>query len=638
MEQTNGNVHSTLICELKNKLDCEEIKKLNIEDEYEIIALPKENIIKRISEKIPIAPPRPPVLKFLQPLIRLRIRKPKSTIPVPPPRPLMPFEKKNIPIPPPRPLMPFEKRIPIPPPRPLMPFEKKSIPIPPPRPLMPFEKKSIPVPPPRPLMPFEKKSIPIPPPRPLMPFEKKSIPVPPPRPLMPFEKKSIPVPPPRPLMPFEKKSIPVPPPRPLMPFEKKSIPVPPPRPLMPFEKKSIPIPPPRPLMSFEKKNIPVPPPRPLMPFEKKTTKTIKFNKGEAEDDDFTFVPMMVEKTAEYPDEVINAHEKVMNELLNKVKKNDKSKKKTNRMLSAPTKMNNHCLLMYEIKNFKTKLNNVNSTMKNNKMTPSTLKDMLLYEIKNHKISLKKTQEPLVHSNINSRGYMAWELQNSNICKNVKETKKECKKVEKVMPKSLSPMQQIIWEIKNRDITLKKTTANNKKEAPLKLSFPEQLVLEIKNHRPLRKVAKELIPRAIGGTRISNEKDINLELLNKTANNVCNQSREKVYIVQQARQRLNSDDQYAKLLYNIKKFKKCGEENDEEINSSNYTKKYTNPMKNKYYGSANSNKNIWWDEEHKKIMRSIRRRNFSLRSIEDEVWVYVPQKSSETQKKSRFWLW
>jgi len=417
----------------------------------------------------------------------------------------------------------------------------------------------------------------------------------------------------------------------------QKIPVPPPRPLMDFEKKRIPVPPPRPLMDFEKKRIPVPPPRPLMDFEKKTPKEFKF-KVEDDDDDFTFVPMMVEKTNEYPDEVINGHEKVMNELLSKIKNIEKNKK-TNSILSAPTKMNNHCLLMYEIKNFNNKLNKVDSSMKNNKMNQSTLKDMLLYEIKNHKVSLKKAQKTVVHSNLNSRGYMAWELQNSNICKNVKETKKETKKVEKVMPKHLSPMQQIIWEIKNRDITLKKTSAMVKKEAPLKLSFPEQLVLEIKNHRPLRKVAIEEIPKAIGGTRVSNEKDITLELLNKTANNVCNQSREKVYIVQQARERLTSDDQYAKLLCNIKKFKKCGEENDEDINSSIYTKKYSNPMINKYYGSANSNKNIWWDEEHKKIMRSIRRRNFSLRSIEDEVWVYVPPKhTAEKQKKSRFWLW
>jgi hypothetical protein len=549
----------------------------------------------------------------------------KKAIPVPPPRPLMDFEKKG------NSILNFFKRI-------TFRKSKSTIPVPPPRPLMDFEKKStIPVPPPRPLMDFEKKAIPVPPPRPLMDFEKKRIPVPPPRPLMDFEKKRIPVPPPRPLMDFEKKSIPVPPPRPLMDFEKKSIPVPPPRPLMDFEKKSIPVPPPRPLMDFEKKAIPVPPPRPLMDFEKKTTKEIKF-KVEDDDDDFTFVPMMVEKTTEYPDEIINAHEKVMNELLSKAKNVEKNKK-TNSILSAPTKLNNHCLLMYEIKNFKNKLNSVNSSIKENKMTPSTLKDMLLYEIKNHKINLKKTQEPVVRSNLNSRGYMAWELQNSNICKNVKETKKECKKVQKEMPKSLSPMQQIIWEIKNRDITLKKTVAITKKETPLKLSFPEQLVLEIKNHRPLRKVALEDIPKAIGGTRVSNEKDITLELLNKTANDVCNQSREKVYIVQQARQRLTSDDQYAKLLCSIKKFKKCGEENDEEINSSAYTKKCSNPMKNKYYGSANSNKNIWWDEEHKKIMRSIRRRNFSLRSIEDEVWVYVPPNHpAEKQKKSRFWLW
>jgi len=400
----------------------------------------------------------------------------------------------------------------------------------------------------------------------------------------------------------------------------------------------IPVPPPRPLMDFEKKSIPVPPPRPLMDFEKKTKKTVKsFKKAEAEDDDFTFVPMMVEKTNEYPDEIINAHEKVMNELLTKAKKIEKNRK-SNSILSAPTKMNNHCLLMYEIKNFKNKLNNVNSSIKENKMAPSALKDLLLYEIKNHKISLKKTQEPVVRSSLNSRGYMAWELQNSNICKNVKTNTKETKKVEKVMPKSLSPMQQIIWEIKNRDISLKKTAPINKKETSVKLSFPEQLVLEIKNHRPLRKVALENIPKAIGGTRSSNQKDISLEILNKAANSVCTQSREKVYIVQQARARITSDEQYAKLLCNIKKFKKCGEENDEEINSSNFTKKYTNPMKTKYYGSANSNKNIWWDEEHKKIMRSIRRRNFSLRSIEDEVWVYVPPNHTETQKKSRFWLW
>ncbi|ORX47815.1 hypothetical protein BCR36DRAFT_584527 [Piromyces finnis] len=608
MEQYNTeNIHSTLICELRNKYDFEDYKvnTLNVEEEYEIITIPNESIIKKIVKSIPIAPPRPPILKILEPIIRLRIRKPKSTIPIPPPRPLMDFEKKNIPIPPPRPLMDFEK-------------------------------KNIPIPPPRPLMDFEKKNIPIPPPRPLMDFEKKSIPVPPPRPLMDFEKKSIPVPPPRPLMDFEKKSIPVPPPRPLMDFEKKSIPVPPPRPLMDFEKKSIPVPPPRPLMDFEKKSIPVPPPRPLMDFEKKTTKKINFKIED--DDDFTFVPMMVEKTNEYPDEIINAHEKVMNELMSKNKKMEKSKK-TNSMLCAPTKMNNHCLLMYEIKNFNNKLNKVPSSIKDNKKTPSTLKDMLLYEIKNHKIILKKTQEPAVRSNLNSRGYMAWELQNSNILKNIKETKKECKKIEKEMPKSLSPIQQIIWEIKNRDITLRKTVPITKKEAPLKLSFPEQLVLEIKNHRPLRKVALEDIPKAIGGTRVSNEKDISLELLNKTANDVCNQSREKVYIVQQVHQRLTNDDQYAKLLCSIKKFKKCGEENDEEINSSAYSKKYTNPMKNKYYGSANSNKNIWWDEEHKKIMRSIRRRNFSLRSIEDEVWVYVPPNHpAEKQKKSRFWLW
>jgi hypothetical protein len=273
------------------------------------------------------------------------------------------------------------------------------------------------------------------------------------------------------------------------------------------------------------------------------------------------------------------------------------------------------------------------------MTQSSLHDLLLYEIKNHKINLKKSKEPVVHSNLNSRGYMAWELQNSNMCKNVKNGKKEIKKVEKVMPKSLCPMQQVLWEISNGNITLKKTTPIEKKELPLKLSFPEQLVLEIKNHRPLRKVAKEYIPKAIGGTRISNEKNISLEILNKAANSVCTQSREKVYIVQQARQRITSDDQYAKLLCSIKKFKKCGEENDEEINSSAYSKKCSNPMKNKYYGSANSNKNIWWDEEHKKIMRSIRRRNFSLRSIEDEVWVYVPPNHpAEKQKKSRFWLW
>jgi len=494
-------------------------------------------------------------------------------------------------------------------------------------------------------------------------------------------------------MDFEKKSIPVPPPRPLMDFEKKSIPIPPPRPLMDFEKKSIPIPPPRPLMDFEKKSIPVPPPRPLMDFEKKTTKPIIFKKPETEDDDFTFVPMIVEKTEEYSDEIINAHEKVMNELVIKAKKIEKTKK-TNSMLCAPTKMNNHCLLMYEIKNYKNKLNsvkssikenkmspstlkdlllyeiknhkinlkkskepvvhsnlkshdymawelknsnickNVKSSIKENKMRPSTLKDLLLYEIKNHKINLKKSKEPVVHSNLKSHGYMAWELQNSNICKNVKSEKKETKKVEKVMPESLSPMQQIIWEIKNRDITLKKIAPIEKKEVPLKLSFPEQLVLEIKNHRPLRKVAKENIPKAIGGTRCSNEKDISLEILNKAANSVCSQSREKVYIVQQARERITSDEQYAELLCNIKKFKKCGEENNEEINSSNFTKQYDNPMKNKHY----TNKNIWWDEEHKKIMRSIRRRNFSLRSIEDEVWVCVPQKQNETQKKSRFWFW
>jgi len=402
---------------------------------------------------------------------------------------------------------------------------------------------------------------------------------------------------------------------------------------MDFEKKSIPIPPPRPLMDFEKKSIPVPPPRPLMDFEKKTTKPIIFKKPETEDDDFTFVPMIVEKTEEYSDEIINAHEKVMNELVIKAKKIEKTKK-TNSMLCAPTKMNNHCLLMYEIKNYKNKLNSVKSSIKENKMSPSTLKDLLLYEIKNHKINLKKSKEPVVHSNLKSHGYMAWELQNSNICKNVKSEKKETKKVEKVMPESLSPMQQIIWEIKNRDITLKKIAPIEKKEVPLKLSFPEQLVLEIKNHRPLRKVAKENIPKAIGGTRCSNEKDISLEILNKAANSVCSQSREKVYIVQQARERITSDEQYAELLCNIKKFKKCGEENNEEINSSNFTKQYDNPMKNKHY----TNKNIWWDEEHKKIMRSIRRRNFSLRSIEDEVWVCVPQKQNETQKKSRFWFW
>ncbi|ORY64554.1 hypothetical protein LY90DRAFT_700842 [Neocallimastix californiae] len=454
---------------------------------------------------------------------------------------------------------------------------------------------------------------------------------------MDFEKKSIPVPPPRPLMDFEKKSIPVPPPRPLMDFEKKRIPVPPSRPLMDFEKKSIPVPPPRPLMDFEKKSIPVPPPRPLMDFEKKTekknTQPIIFKKPETEDDDFTFVPMMVEKTEEYSDEIINAYEKVMNELVVKAKKIVKNKK-TNSMFSAPTKMNNHCLLMYEIKNYKNKLSSVKSSIKENKMTQSSLHDLLLYEIKNHKINLKKSKEPVVHSNLNSRGYMAWELQNSNMCKNVKNGKKEIKKVEKVMPKSLCPMQQVLWEISNGNITLKKTTPIEKKELPLKLSFPEQLVLEIKNHRPLRKVAKENIPKAIGGTRCSNEKDISLEILNKAANSVCSQSREKVYIVQQARERINSDEQYAELLCNIKKFKKCGEENNEEINSSNYTKQCDNPMKIKYC----SNKNIWWDEEHKKIMRSIRRRNFSLRSIEDEVWVCVPQKQNETKKKSRFWFW
>jgi len=538
MEQYNSdNIHSTLICELRNKLEIEQ-KPFNIEDEYEIITI-----------------------------------------------------------------------IPVPPPRPLMDFEKKSIPVPPPRPLMDFEKKSIPVPPPRPLMDFEKKSIPVPPPRPLMDFEKRSIPVPPPRPLMDFEKKSIPVPPPRPLMDFEKKSIPVPPPRPLMDFEKKSIPVPPPRPLMDFEKKSM----------DNKKKI-------IKPFKK----------PESEDNDFTFVPMMVEKTNEYPEEIINAHEKVMNELMTKAKMIEKNKK-NNSLLCAPTKMNNHCLLMYEIKNFKAKLNNVNSAIKENKMAPSALKDLLLYEIKNHKINLKKTQKPIVNSNLNSRGYMAWELQNSNICKNIKTTKKETKKVDTVMPKSLNPMQQIIWELKNSNISLKKTEPIAKKESKLKLSFPEQLVLEIKNHRPLRKVALENIPKAIGGTRCSNQKDISLEILNKAANSVCTQSREKVYIVQQARERITSDDQYAKLLCNIKKFKKCGEENNEEINSSNYTKKFTNPMMTKHYGSASCDKNIWWDEEHKKIMRSIRRRNFSLRSIEDEVWVYVPPKV-ETKKKSRFWLW
>jgi len=346
--------------------------------------------------------------------------------------------------------------------------------------------------------------------------------------------------------------------------------------------------------------------------------------------------MMVEKTNEYPEEIINAHEKVMNELMTKAKMIEKNKK-NNSLLCAPTKMNNHCLLMYEIKNFKAKLNNVNSAIKENKMAPSALKDLLLYEIKNHKINLKKTQKPIVNSNLNSRGYMAWELQNSNICKNIKTTKKETKKVDTVMPKSLNPMQQIIWELKNSNISLKKTEPIAKKESKLKLSFPEQLVLEIKNHRPLRKVALENIPKAIGGTRCSNQKDISLEILNKAANSVCTQSREKVYIVQQARERITSDDQYAKLLCNIKKFKKCGEENNEEINSSNYTKKFTNPMMTKHYGSASCDKNIWWDEEHKKIMRSIRRRNFSLRSIEDEVWVYVPPKV-ETKKKSRFWLW
>jgi len=562
------------------------------------------------------------MLGLFKPIFNLGINK-KSVIPVPPPRPLMDFEKK---------------RIPVPPPRPLMDFEKKRIPVPPPRPLMDFEKKRIPVPPPRPLMDFEKKRIPVPPPRPLMDFEKKRIPVPPPRPLMDFEKKRIPIPPPRPLMDFEKKRIPIPPPRPLMDFEKKRIPVPPPRPLMDFEKKRIPVPPPRPLMDFEKKRIPVPPPRPLMDFEKKTSKPFVFKKAEPEDEDFTFVPMMIEKTAEYSDEVINAHERLMNELMSKAKKNENKKNKKNSVLTAPTKMNNYCLLMYEIKNFKNKLNSVNSSIKENKMAPSTIKELLLYEIKNHKVTLKKTQKPVIHSNIDSRGYMAWELQNSNICKNIKSSKKETKKIEKVMPKSLSPMQQIIWEIKNANITLKKTSPINKKEKPLNLSFPEQLVLEIKNHRPLRKVAKEYIPKAIGGTRISNEKNISLEILNKAANSVCTQSREKVYIVQQARERITSDNQYANLLCDIKKFKKCGEENDEEINSTNYIKKSVNPMMNKHYGSANSNKNIWWDEEHKKIMRSIRRRNFTLKSIEDEVWVYVPPENTESKKKKRFWFW
>jgi len=581
-QNKSDSLHSSLICELKNKLDIKET--INVEKEYDFI-----NIAEK---KIPVAPPRPPVLGLFKPIFNFRISKKKSVIPVPPPRPLMDFEKKRIPIPPPRPLMDFEK-----------------------------------------------KRIPVPPPRPLMDFEKKRIPIPPPRPLMDFEKKNIPVPPPRPLMDFEKKNIPVPPPRPLMDFEKKNIPVPPPRPLMDFEKKNIPVPPPRPLMDFEKKSISVPPPRPLMEFEKKTTKPFVFKKAEPEDDDFTFVPMMIEKTAEYSDEVINAHEKLMNELMSKAKKNENKKnKKNNSVLTAPTKMNNYCLLMYEIKNFKNKLNSVNSSIKENKMAPSTIKELLLYEIKNHKISLKKTQKPALHSNISSRGYMAWELQNSNICKNVKPSKKEVEKVEKVMPKSLSPMQQIIWEIKNANITLKKTSPINKKEKPLNLSFPEQLVLEIKNHRPLRKVAKEHIPKVIGGTRISNEKDISLEILNKTANSVCTQSREKVYIVQQARERITSDNQYAKLLCDIKKFKKCGEENDEEINSTNYIKKSVNPMKSKHYGSANSNKNIWWDEEHKKIMRSIRRRNFTLKSIEDEVWVYVPPENTETKKKSRFWFW